>query len=242
VTFEDYKLLPSASHVPTLEKACWTPSRVELHVWLQHNAPSLAELYEGAVRLTYESPLPGQVRFISHAVREIRNRLPDVISGTKGGGQLQYKNRLDDLVKAWQNAGFSLDGSIPTSIASTEPATLPSPDVTFPRPLFLQIATLIKDHETTRTKPEDAAIRLFEACAPENQQLRDTLRPVVLQWLEVTDWFMRRAHDSGKVDADCDGNEFRRQFELFELALGALVRGFFATVEGLDEILEDANS
>ncbi len=242
MTLEDYNPLPDASHVPILEKTCWTPARAELRAWLQRNAPSLAELYEGAVRLMYENSLPGQVRFISHAVREIRNRLPDVISGTKGEGQLQYKNRLDDLVKAWRNAGFSLDGSILGSIVSTEPATLPSPDVTLPRHLFLKIVTLIKDHETTRTKPEDAAIRLFEACAPENQQLRDSLRPVVLQWLEVTDWFMRKAHDSGKVDADCDGNEFRRQFELFELALGALVRGFFATVEGLDEILEDANS
>ena len=242
MTFEDYKLLPDASDTQQLEKVCWTPARVELQAWLQRNAPSLAELYDGAVRLMYESPLPGRVRFISHAVREIRNRLPDIISGTKGEGSLQYKNRLDDLVKAWRNAGFSPDGFIPGSIASTEPTALPSPDVTLPRPLFLQIAILIKDHETTRTKPEDAAIRLFEACAPENQQLRDSLRPVVLQWLEVTDWFMRKAHDSGKVDAECDGNEFRRQFELFELALGALVRGFFATVEGLDEILEDANS
>lgn len=242
MAFEGYKPLPDTNHASTLGKAFWTPARLELRSWLQRNAPSLAELYEGAVRLTYESPLSGQVRFVSHAVREIRNRLPDVISGIKGGGQLQYKNRLDDLVKAWQNAGFSLEGSIPGLVVSTEPATLPSPDVTLPRHLFLRIATLIKDHETTRTKPEDAAIRLFEACAPENQQLRDTLRPVVLQWLEVTDWFMRRAHDSGRVDADCDRKEFHRQFELFELALGALARGFFATVEGLDEILEDANS
>jgi hypothetical protein len=190
----------------------------------------------------YEIPLPGQMRLVSHIVREIRNRLPEVISGTKGGGQLDYKSRLDDLAKAWQNAGFSLEGSIPGLVESTAQPTLSSPDVTLPQHLFRKIAILIKDHETTRTKPEDAAIRLFEACAPENQQLRDTLRPVVLQWLEVTGWFMRRAHDSGKVDADCDGNEFRRQFELFELALGALAREFFATVEGLDEILEDANS
>src|SRR5438094_3789110 len=48
---------------PTLGKTCWTPTRLGLRAWLQRNAPSLAELYEGAVRLMYESPLPGRVRF-----------------------------------------------------------------------------------------------------------------------------------------------------------------------------------
>jgi hypothetical protein len=116
------------------------------------------------------------------------------------------------------------------------------PDISIPRPLFLLIARLVRDHVATRSKPEDSAFRLFEACVPENQQQRDALRPVIQQWLEVTDWFMRRAHDSGRIDADCNEDEIRRNFELFESILGALVRGFFAMVEELDEILEDTNS
>jgi hypothetical protein len=62
------------------------------------------------------------------------------------------------------------------------------------------------------------------------------------QWLEVTGWFMKRAHDSCRIDAYCSEDELRGNFELFESTLGALVRGFFATVEELDEILEDANA
>jgi hypothetical protein len=54
------------------EKACWTPRRRELREWLRRNAPSLAELYEGAVSLLFDVPIPGYTRFVAHAVREIR--------------------------------------------------------------------------------------------------------------------------------------------------------------------------
>jgi hypothetical protein len=208
----------------------------------RNNAASLAELYEGAVRLLFEAKLPGRVRLISHAVREIRNRLPDVISGTRTTGRLDYKSRLDRLNKKWQRSGLRLDGSLPEGGFGVDPGEARTLNVEVARDVFAEIAALVKDHEETRTKPLDTAIRLFEACAPENQRLRDTLRPIILQWLEVTSWFMSKAHDSGYVDGDIDEAELISQFELFETYLNALVRGFFSTLDELDAILEDANS
>ena len=224
------------------EQDCWTPARIELLAWLRRNAPSLAELYDGSVQLIYVSPVPGRVRFISHAVREIRNRLPDVIAGSQEGIQLQYKNRLDELSELWVLGGLPTDGSLPTSIATGVSMNPGTPDIPVDRRLFSRIAKLIGDHNATRMKPEDAAIRLFAGAAPENLHSRDSLRPVVREWLDITDWFMGKAHDSGQVDADCDSTELRRNFEFFETILAALVRGFFTTAEELDAILEDANS
>ena len=222
---------PSLENAPNPGGVYWTRTRLDLRAWLQRNAPTLSELYEGAVELIYGAALPGRVRFISHAVREIRNRLPDIISGTNSGRRLSYKNSLDEIEKVWNNHKFALDGTIPSS-----------PDIMVPPQLFRLIAILVKDHVETREKPIDAAIKLFEGCAPENRQLRDALRPVVFQWLKVTEWFMKKAHDPGKIDARYDESELQRQFELFEMTLRALARGFFTTVEELDEILEDANS
>jgi hypothetical protein len=65
----------------------WTSERLQLKAWLTRNAPSLAELYESAVRLLFEVRLPGYTRFVRHAVRAIRNRLPFVISGISSGGK-----------------------------------------------------------------------------------------------------------------------------------------------------------
>jgi hypothetical protein len=53
---------------------------------------------------------------------------------------------------------------------------------------------------------------------------------------------VKRVHDSGAQDISIDEADFVYRFELFEMTLGALVRAFFRTVDGLDEILEDANS
>jgi hypothetical protein len=193
--------------------------------------------------MVYGAPLPGRIRFVSHAVREIRNRLPDAISGIKGSGTIQYKNRMDDIALNWRKAGFDPRGPAGDPAGGSESAASPGSDVSLPRPLFLKIQALVQDHEGARERPEEAALRLFEHCAPENRALRVTLRPVVLSWLEVTRWFQQKAHDSGMLDAELASEDsFRNQFGLFETTLGALVRGFFATIEGLDEILEDTNS
>ena len=220
--------------------ACWTPTRLELLAWLGRNAPPLAELYQGAFLLMYETPLPGKVCLISHSVREIRNRLPDVLSGMKKGGRLQYKNRLDELAKVWGEAGFSVDGA--NLLTDTRVAIEGSPDIVISSRLYKLIATLINDHVETRTTRRDAAVRLFETIAPENQPFRETLFPIIAQWMDVTEWFMKKAHISYKVDADYDEQELRSQFEMFESLLSALVGSFYNTLEELDEILEEANS
>lgn len=190
--------------------------------------------------MVFEQRFPGRTRFVAHAVREIRNRLPDVITNTKTGGTFPWKNRLDDLAKEWKKAGFTLDGSMPANITGGQ--TTPSPDVPITPRLFRGVASLLRDHLEAREKPEASAIRLFVGIAPENQAPRDALRPIVHQWLEVTEWFVGKAHDSGTQDISIDEADFVYRFELFEMTLRALVRAFFKTVDGLDEILEDANS
>ncbi|HEY7494771.1 MAG TPA: hypothetical protein VIH59_27185 [Candidatus Tectomicrobia bacterium] len=108
--------------------------------------------------------------------------------------------------------------------------------------MYTEISDLIQIHAETRSRPEEAALRLFEAVALENQGLREALRPIIRQWLSVTDWFMGNAHDSGRIDEDCDEHRLQGQFDLFEATLYGLVGQFFSTVGELDEILEDTNS
>lgn len=229
--------------IPSHTGGHWTPRRLELLAWFRRNALSLGELYEGAVEMMLDSHLPGRSRFIAHAVREIRNRLPDVISGVKSGPRFEWKHRLDELQKAWENAGFSLDGSLPEPVTPTDkPIDLLSSDVRLPRNLFLKIAKILNDHSVVGEKPKEAAIRLFVGCVPENKQAQEALAPIIDQWIEVTNWFVYRTHDSGKPDGSRDWKVYTDQFLLFENTLVALLGKFFSTIEGLDEILEDANS
>lgn len=216
----------------------WTTQRIDLSDWFQRNAPSLGELYKAALMMIYDGNFPGRTRFIAHAVREIRNRLPDVICGVKRG-RVEYVNRLDELWRQWIKSGLNLDD--PDSQPTTSARQVPEKYVSVPFPLFRKVSDLVREHVEKRETQRQKAARLFEAISPGDQDLLDYLRPVIFQWLEVTDWFVGKAHDSGVQDNVTDEKELNERFELFEMSLGTLLRGFFKTIEGLDEVLEDAN-
>lgn len=174
--------LPEQPNNPQLEPY-WTPARLELKAWFGRNAPSLGELYAGASRMLHSPSFPGRTRFIGHAVREIRNRLPETITGVKSE-LFQWKNQLDGIVDDWRRVGFTLDGGLPVS-ATTEVATF-SDDVLIPRKLLQRISILVADHVAARERPEETARRLFDGVDPRNQDSREALIPIVKQWLEAT--------------------------------------------------------
>jgi len=218
----------------------WTPARKELRHWFEINAPSLGELYEGALKMLFSNNFPGRVRFVAHAVREIRNRLPDVVAGQRTGNHLDYVSRIDNLANEWQRHGLPTDGSILIDILPNEISPA-GKYVKIHENIYKEVANIVRDHLETREKPYEAAKRLFEAVDPSNKNAEATLRPRITRWRKISEWFMRRAHDSGSTDDLTDIEELRRQFEIFESALVALTGEFFATVEELDEILEEAN-
>ncbi len=184
---------------------------------------------------------PGRVRFVAHAVREIGNRLSDVIAGPKAGGRLDYKSRLDDICNLWKRHGLSLYGSTPTRVSEGD--ALPSnDDIPVPYPVFKKVANLVRDHEQAGENRSEAARRLFLAIDPNNCVSEVNLRPRIDNWLNITEWFVERAHERGQKDAEMGGDELKDRFEIFERALSAIVREFFKTVEALDEILEQTNS
>ncbi len=232
--------LPSPTGSPSPGAAFWAPARTELLSQLQDRAPELADLYEGSVRLLLALKFPGRVRFIAHGVREISNRLPDVIAGPRSG-RLEYTGRMDQIAEAWERSGLGLDRSLPGSGTGPDDAGPPSPDVTVPRAVAALVAALVADHVAARTRSFDAAARLFEALDPENEALRDQLRPVINHWLEITRWFVKKVHQPNRI-VHQDEQQLRSQFEQFESLLGSLLGGFFQTTDELDEILEDANA
>lgn len=230
----DIELAPQAS--------CWTPERLELKAWLTRNAPSLAELYEGAICLLFEHRLPGYTRFVTHAAREIANRLPDAISAAGSAGKLQYSERLDQITEQWKKAnpgGGNPFQSSETAVSS--PGATPL-EVAIPLDLFRLLENLIADHEAASEKVADAFRRMLIGRKTENQNFIPTLQPVVSQWRLVTRWFVSKAHDSGRVDADIDNTELLKKFELFERTLLAIIQQFFATTDALEQILKEANS
>jgi len=219
---------------PSHRAGCWTPSRLELLSWLRRNALPLAELYEGAVVLTFAIATPGRFRFAAHAVREIGNRLPDAIAGPKRSAQVQYATKVEELAHLWRHEGLVLDS--PTTGNAVTPV---DPSIPIPRHLYTKISELIDEHLRGRGRSREAAERLFSAL--EDATVGSANAAVIDQWLDILRWFVGRSHNWNCLDSDQNEAEFRHKFELFESSLTALVRQFFSTVSELDEVLAKTN-
>jgi hypothetical protein len=219
---------------------CWTPEREAIKSWLTRHAPSLADLYEGAVKLVFEYSIPGYSHLVGHAVREIGNRLPAVTAGDSFG-RLEYPEEVEAILLQWKVAGLGIDGTIPVvSTADGADKELQN-EVKLPVTLVKAIGLLLAKHEATSKKPHERAEALFFAVSPENRKFVDTVRPAIVQWVSVIKWFMKCTH-VGIQQRAIDAEELRTKFELFETSLTAITRNFFETTDELDAILEDANS
>jgi hypothetical protein len=116
----------------------------------------------------------------------------------------------------------------------------PGSGVALPVKVFRHVQLTLREHSAARERPEQAAVRLWEGLGSSPED-RTAIVPVINEWLEVTEWFVIRAHDRGQVDFAYARGEYDQNFGRFERILGALVSGFYPVVEGLDEILGEAN-
>ncbi|MGE5658869.1 MAG: hypothetical protein ACM37W_19910 [Actinomycetota bacterium] len=235
--------IPSSVNSPSASPEYWTTVRQSIYSWLSEKAPSLAQLYKGAVFLIFEKPIPGRLRFVAHAVREIRNRLPDYF-GVQNGETVKYKKELDQLSETWRMSGFSIDGfpSDSNINAETSQPSL-SPDIPIPRQLFREFQQLLEKHHAVPIKNTEKALNFFKSCVPANEPLPNTLIPIAKHWWEITEWFMEKTHENCQTDvAERDDLDLCYKFELFESFLETIVKSFYNTTDILDEILKNANS
>jgi len=218
------------------EILCWTEKRLEIKEWLYKHYPSLGELYEGAVNLLFNGDhnnnFPGASRFVSHAVREIINNLPNYILG-RTSKPLQYVNYLDDILEKWENSSIPLEDRFDSSRED---------EVCLPYHVFRRIQKLLRKHKESRLKRKDVIANFIMILAPENREFIDQLRPSFLKWIELSNYFIKFVHDSQKTDKEILTEEFLRHFELFEDILYSLIGSFFTTTEELDAILEETNT
>lgn len=217
----------------------WSSFRLELKGWLKRNAPSLEELYDGALQILHSPRFPGRARFVAHAVREIANRLPETITGIKHQ-RFEWQNKLDGILVTWERCGLSLDQSMLQPVSGRDSAL--STDVLISREAMQGIAELLSEYAAGRETNREKARQLFEGVDPKNQTAREALTPIVTQWLSVTNWFMKIVHVPVSTDAAVESSELQRKFELFEITLGALTQEFFKTIGDLDAILENTNT
>jgi hypothetical protein len=210
------------------------PMRALIRAWFKKKgADSLGDLYEGSVDMLYGKPVAGWSRTVPHCVREIRNRLPGIISGNDGSGRFPTDERVKAISKSWRKSGLPLERH---SLAPTSDGTLNQ--VSVPKELFDEIQTLLVDYEAAQGGNKKAAERLYKSLAVENPSRYLLMAPIVENWIAITEWFVQRAHDGKQSDSDVNIVEFREQFEVFELALSSFAKDYYDTIDSIDPLLQ----
>jgi hypothetical protein len=197
--------------------------------WLDEQDLALGELYDGAIRMIQDRNFPGRLRFICHAVREIRNRLPEAIAGKSTLGRLDYSQKVEELAKACERAGL---GSVRVVEEDEQRA-----EQTIPKELVVLISDLIAEHKAVQNRKLENTKRLIIALEPENKNLQTSLVPIIKRWIEETDWFVERAH----IGRDILEDDLVTHFEGFESGLLSLVGYFYQGLEEIEQIVEKIN-
>lgn len=213
----------------------WTARQLELKKWLEANGPTLAPVYSAAVQMVSDRSFPGRVWFVAHAVREIRNRLPDAIAGELRSTRTEYSQLAEEVRTTWVDDGLPSDGSVPVLSAADPDSSGPDRyDISWP--MLTAVGNLIVGHLAVSGRNRRTARRLFEATTESPIPAY-----VVESWLRSTKWANAFAHVRNQPLNPSDEESLAERFELFENALAALARRSYENMDELDEILDSAN-
>lgn len=213
--------------------------RARLRSWIASKDPVLADLYEGAVIILLgEPPIAGWPYFTSHTVREIRNRFPDAVAGKEASTRVRYEQDVKELGEVWKDKGLQYS----ESAGSAEVPTSTEEEKVVPGKIYEILSRMVQKDATIPEKKYAAAQRLFKALVPEGEY--GEKEPIILQWVEVTNWFEETAH-VGRSEESIDRAEYIAQFEKVEHILGGLMESsedFSQLPAELNEILENTNN
>jgi len=196
--------------------------------------PVLAPIYLGAVQMASDENFPGRVHFVSHAVREMRNRLPGAFAEVPK--RVNYSDLADVVHTAWVNEGLPSDGASPLS-TSRDASVEGPPRYDVSLSLLDAVGDLVSNHLAAKRNNEEKTRLLFEA-------IGDSQVPqyVIKHWLQSTRWVEKRMHVGDKGALASDEVELLQNFERFEAALSAVVNRSYENMDALDELLDAANS
>jgi len=185
----------------------------------------------GALKIFSEENFPGYLQFISHAVREIRNRIPYIILG-EVQERFEWRKELGNLEDCWRKTEDIL------SHVTKEEEQL---EVAIPVPLNVceEIDQILDRYRNNSETYRNRMFRSFKSLQNRGTSER-VLRPIVLHWDAVTKWFVTKVH-IGEKTSNIGIDEIKQKFIEFERMLYALQGNIYSGMDDLDEILEETN-
>ncbi len=191
--------------------------------------PVFAETYKGALDLL-DRKSSGYITFVSHAGRDLMNRLAATVKGIESQ-QDQQRNRLDELQNYWKNewgterinkVGDSGNGHL------------------IPYRVCEQIKNLIDAHKAGRLRASDRD-NLFFTTFLDYADKERIPRNFVKEWKGARTWFQAHAHLRKPDFRQNVSSEVAMHFRNLDNFLYVAASSEFERIRGIHEILEETN-
>ncbi len=180
---------------------------------------------------------PGRVHFIAHAIREIRNRLPDALDGALELPKSKYPKHVGKLYEQWVEEGFPTDGSGPSIDEPAEATSAATGHVVSPE-FISAVGSLIAHHVGLEAGRDALRMPRFEALAGPGPHPQHIWKG----WRDASRSAERFAHARNEtLPANADV-EWTANFLAFERFLIVISKRAQENIADLDELLREANS
>jgi hypothetical protein len=164
----------------------WPAKRRELLNWFRTNAASLADAYEGAVLMLLDDRFPGRIHFIAHAIRDISDRLIDVLDPQKPASHVQYAQHLNEIDPLWRRP--------PQNIVNGQKESTGSDLVSIDSRVASLIDDLVDAHRKRGERLSNYE-RLFRYLIRKNEPSGVyVIKRLAHDFKEVRQWFMDHTH------------------------------------------------
>jgi hypothetical protein len=216
------------------------PEQEQIAEWIGRQSPTLRDGYLIAVQLLADPTCPGRAQLICHAGRDICTGLQDI----RGIAKRKHANTnaiLQEVEPQWVAEGLDGLDIAGGGSATIQPARDAASDVTISRRLFKLLQRLMEEHRLGSVNQEEQAAELFAAIAPETAGRPELLHPISREWVSLRRWFHNYAHFAIQQKTPTE-QELQSQFAALETYILTSMRTFYEGMEGLDEILGEANS
>lgn len=172
----------------------------------------------------------GYVTFISHAGRDLMNRLAPTVRGIESK-QVQYQQHLDDLKEDWKN---EWGGEEFKEFDDVENGHL------IPYGVCQKIKKLIKEHQDGRKRSENINELFFNTFLDSFSQ-KKIKEDFPSNWKETREWFLKHTHLRQTKFSEEVPYEVATHFQRLNEFLYLAASSEYERIKVLHEILEETN-
>lgn len=217
----------------------WSRRRKDLRDWFRREAPSLGPAYEAAVEILHMEKMPARVPLVCHLVRDIYNRLPEILDREyrrQQAGEVYpaLVSAVETHFKSTMESFSSESERAPGSLSEIEHVEVPVAAVR-------AVQSLLEKYREVQEQPttDQALTRfLYDRYAEAGRAVPERL---VAKFKQQRQWFTARAHltkDEGKSHSE---EGLKDHFLIFENTIYSLVGPYFPGKKIIDDVLNQTN-